>query len=217
MKIDAVLKVRKKSLDPQDYKEHNFNYIGLENVQSNTGDLVNFEHKKGIEIRSRSKIFRQNDILYGRLRPNLNKVFLADDENFEGICSTEYFVLIPNLNIVMPRFLRYILSSKYVLNDVIAATSGAALPRLQLEDFLQLQIPIPPLSIQKEIENFITDTENERHILLAKVSKYPAKVSEIINKTLEIGELPSMDDLKFEENFKVKFDVKLPLQAIPKL
>ena len=211
VKLEKVFKERKEFLNPQDYKEQNFNYIGLENVKSNTGDLVNFEPKKGIEIRSRSKIFRQNDILYGRLRPNLNKVFLVDDESFEGICSTECFVLTPDLNIIMPCFLRYILSSKYVLNDVIAATSGAALPRLQLEDFLQLQIPFPPLNIQKKIENFIIETENERRELLEKVHLYPAKVSEIINKTLEMGELPSTDNLQFDEHFKLKFDEKLPI------
>src|SRR5436309_1066967 len=104
--LEKVVDERKESLDPQSYPDHRFNYLGLENVGSVTGDLVSFVPRYGKEVRSRSKIFREGDVLYGRLRPYLNKVFLAGDQISSGICSGEFFVLKPRANIVLPNFLR---------------------------------------------------------------------------------------------------------------
>src|ERR1700690_1459470 len=91
MPIRAIVQERAETLDPQAYPDHEFGYIGLENFQSLTGDLVDFEPKPGRDILSRSKVFRGGDVLYGRLRPNLNKVFLAELPIEEGICSGEFY------------------------------------------------------------------------------------------------------------------------------
>src|SRR5579859_7674567 len=74
--LRAIFDERKETLDPQAYPDYLFNYLGLENIQSTTGDLVGFEPRYGKEIRSKTKIFRKGDVLYGRLRPYLNKVYL---------------------------------------------------------------------------------------------------------------------------------------------
>jgi len=44
------------------------------------------------KIKSNKSVFRKDDILYGKLRPNLNKVYKAD---FDGICSTDILVFRP--------------------------------------------------------------------------------------------------------------------------
>ncbi|QLH38562.1 MAG: hypothetical protein HWD60_05810 [Defluviicoccus sp.] len=45
------------------------------------------------ELKSLSSVFKAGDILYGRLRPYLNKVFRPE---FDGLCSAEFIVLVPN-------------------------------------------------------------------------------------------------------------------------
>jgi hypothetical protein len=62
-------------------------YIGMENIMSNTGELVSTDIKESI---SSASIFLRGDILFPKLRPYLNKVYYADRE---GICSTEFHVL----------------------------------------------------------------------------------------------------------------------------
>ena len=71
-------------------------YIGLENIESKTGRLVGFSIKHSNDIKSSCKLFYRGDILYGRLRPNLNKV-LYNDIFEKGECSTEIIVLTPNI------------------------------------------------------------------------------------------------------------------------
>jgi hypothetical protein len=65
-------------------------YIGLENIESNSGNIVGEINTEIKSIRSIKNVFKESDILYGKLRPNLNKVWLADRK---GICSTDILVL----------------------------------------------------------------------------------------------------------------------------
>ena len=64
---------RKQSLDRQKFPNHLFNYLGLEFIESFTGRLVGFKPKEGKEVKSRSKVFREGDVLFGRLRPELTR------------------------------------------------------------------------------------------------------------------------------------------------
>src|SRR5262245_61588851 len=52
-------------------------YIGLENVESVTGEPVGLKMRNKESVKSRSKVFSSGNILYGRLRPYLRKAFLA--------------------------------------------------------------------------------------------------------------------------------------------
>lgn len=160
--IRALVEERGEALDPQRFQDHLFAYIGLENVETLTGDLIAFEPKPGSAILSRSKVFRENDVLYGRLRPNLNKVFLAERPAVEGVCSGEFYVLISETDRIRPRFLRAILASGYVQTFVCNWQTGSALPRLQLDDLLNLEIPVPPLDMQDQFVEMLRRTEIER-------------------------------------------------------
>lgn len=142
---------RREFLQPQDFVDSTFNYVGLENISQSSRLLVDFAPKKGKEIKSRSKIFRSGDVLYGRLRPNLNKCLVVSSVFPEGICSTEIFVLIPDVSIVHPEYLAELLVSREVQNRVQALVAGAALPRVQLPDFLDIPVPIPDIETQQAV------------------------------------------------------------------
>jgi len=169
MSIGEVVTERRSFIEPRNYLKHVFNYIGLENISQNTRVLNGFSPKKGIEIKSRSKIFRNGDLLYGRLRPNLNKVLLIDDSLNEGICSSEIFVLSPKANLINAVYFSEILTSSWVLNEIDRLAGGATLPRVNINDFLNIKIPIPDIETQNLIAIFIS---NSRDVWLEHSCKY---------------------------------------------
>ena len=65
-------------------------YVGMEDIESGTGRHLGA--KTPLAVKSLTFGFRPEQVLYGRLRPYLNKVLLPD---FEGHCSTEIFPLQP--------------------------------------------------------------------------------------------------------------------------
>jgi type I restriction enzyme M protein len=124
-------------------------YIGLENIEKNTGETTGcIVTENPSEIKSLKNIFKPSDILYGKLRPNLNKVWLADRE---GICSTDIFVIEPCEKGVEPVLYAYLFRSERFNDAVMKQLKGAQLPRVGWSSFAEIQIPLPPLEVQKEI------------------------------------------------------------------
>jgi len=160
LQIREVAHVRGELIDPKKKTIKDLKYIGLENIQSLTGELIQGDDHK--EILSISKRFYKNDILYSRLRPYLNKVYLTAKPIEEGICSNEFIVLVCNEKI-LPLFLRTILTSSILLNKISSMQAGAALPRIGATDLLNIYIPVPPIEIQKElIKNIVNSMERYR-------------------------------------------------------
>jgi type I restriction enzyme M protein len=124
-------------------------YIGLENIVSQLGKLTGqTTYADLIEIKSLKTVFRSGDILYGKLRPNLNKVWHADRD---GICSTDIFALRADQGTVAPVFLAAMLRSSPFNEKVMEQLRGAQLPRVGWGDFSAIEIPLPPLEVQREI------------------------------------------------------------------
>jgi restriction endonuclease S subunit len=185
---DLVM-VRKESIEPKAEPDTLFNYIGLENVASHTGDLVDFKRKLGSDIRSRSKVFYEEDILYGRLRPYLNKVYLAEGTVSSGVCSGEFYVLQPDSSTLLPLFLRVVLTSNFVLKNVQRFQSGAALPRLAKKDLLSLNIPVPPLDHQQALSRHFKSCNDRRKELLTEANNLPRRMISDLMATLQTGKV----------------------------
>ena len=149
--------------------DKNVNYIGLENIESQTGRVVSFIPRQGEEIKSTCKRFYQGDILYGRLRPALNKVYY-NDRFVEGVCTTEILVLSPLLERINPVYLSELLRTEMINNRIVSLIKGAALPRIAMTDMKQILLPIPSLRRQNEIAEEILKKrrELEEHIRLAR-------------------------------------------------
>ncbi len=189
MAIGEIVKERRESLDPQSHAGEIVNYLGLENVQSTTGNLVDFRPRDSKEIKSRSKVFGAGDVLYGRLRPYLNKAYVADGDVESGICSTEFLVLKPEPTRVLPYFLRTLLTSVYVHETVSRWQTGSALPRLHLDDLLSIEVPIPPIKEQLKYEKFLKTQAAYQARLSDELAALPQKTLSTFIHSLETGEL----------------------------
>jgi restriction endonuclease S subunit len=185
--LKDLVSERRETVDPQATPAEVLNYLGLENVESLTGNLVGFSPKLGKEIRSRSKVFKPGDVLYGRLRPYLNKVYLASEPVRSGICSGEFFVLIPQTKKVLPHFLRALLTSKFIHQYVSRRQTGSALPRLQLNHLLELEVPVPPLEIQREFEHFLIQRTAYQRRLAAELASLPQQTVDTVVEVLTNG------------------------------
>ncbi len=156
--------------DPKEAIPGEFYYVGLEHVEQITGEPLAISIVTSDQVRSRSKVFEQGDILYGRLRPYLKKALHVEPPYTKGLCSAEFIVLKAKSEFVLPLFLRELLVSNAVTELVKRMQSGAALPRVSSKDLLSIKIPIPPISFQKECVSKIECSRNQRRELLSKIN-----------------------------------------------
>lgn len=179
MKLSDLVIERREMITPSaDYgKVH---YIGLENIESKTGRLVDFNVKYGNDIKSSCKVFCRGDILYGRLRPNLNKVFY-NDIFAKGECTTEIIVLVPRTELVDPVYLSELLRSENVNRRIVNIVKGAALPRVSMADLKQLQLPIPSLNEQRQISKIILQKRTELDEHIKRSQEIPIELSNMLS------------------------------------
>ena len=114
-------------------------YIGLEHVEPRTGycEAVSLST---VNLRSAKFRFQPDDILFGKLRPNLRKVTVA---TCAGLCSTDLLPLRPRRR-TMAFLIAYQLRSRVFSAQVLRLVAGQNLPRVAASDLLSIRVPTPP-------------------------------------------------------------------------
>ena len=127
-------------------KRNSLPYIGLENIESGSGRYIDTIS----EIEGMANRFCKNNVLFGKLRPYLSKVYLAEKD---GICSPEFIVYDTKSN--NSRFIHKLLLSQPFIDVVNSSTYGAKMPRANSEFINNIYVQIPPLSEQQSIADYL--------------------------------------------------------------
>jgi type I restriction enzyme, S subunit len=159
--LGKVLEVSRERIEPTEYPDTPFNYVGLESIEGHTGNLLPYQLTAGAKIKSTKNVFHRGEILYGKLRPYLNKVHLADDD---GICSTDIYVLRPRQGQIHPSFAANYLRSPSVLSVISNAMAGANLPRIGQNALLNIPVPVPRLVEQERIVKLLGEADELRKL-----------------------------------------------------
>jgi len=177
--IENIVKLRSEKVEPQSLKEETGNYIGLEHIESNSGRLIaNWLPTINATIKSTKNVFYKNDLLYGKLRPYLNKIWLAE---FDGYCSTDILVLQTESPLVLKR----ILLSKDFVKRTTSLMKGMSLPRLEVKQFKEMEIQYPSQNKLKEIEKYLTELDKEILRIEETLEKAVEKKMEILKMNLK--------------------------------
>ena len=121
--------------------------LDMEDIEKSSGRLLQRLRFAQRPALSDKNCFLAGDVLYGKLRPYLNKVLVADED---GVCTTEVIPFRCYGNYV-PQYFRLVLSSPFFLEYVNARSYGMKMPRLGTEDARKSVIPLPPLAEQSRI------------------------------------------------------------------
>jgi type I restriction enzyme, S subunit len=124
-------------------------YLELEDLESGTGRILN--RRNTLEVESGVTLFKKGDVLFGKLRPYLEKYYQAE---FDGKCTGEILAFKPER--IESRFLFYCLGSRWFIERCNALAYGAKMPRVSWSTQLaQFNIPLPPPSEQELIGSYL--------------------------------------------------------------
>lgn len=142
-------------------------YIGLEDVESGTGQYRPTAGSARQNEDSTVGVFKSGDVLYGKLRPYLKKAIVSDSD---GVCSTEFLVLQPKT--VLAPWLHQWLLTAGVTQQIEAGCEGTKMPRADWEHVGSIHVPSPDASEQAEIIA-VLDRETKRiDSLIAKKTRF---------------------------------------------
>lgn len=137
-----VTKPRGEKADPSTLGDLPF--LGMDHIEANTAKLLGSQPAN--ELKSAVAIFKKGDILYGRLRPYLNKVHLAE---FDGSASAE-FIVFPPSEAIEQRFLQSLLRS-HEYRTLADQRSTGDRPRVKFDNVSDFEFWLPPIVEQRRI------------------------------------------------------------------
>ena len=142
-------------------QEENFPCIELEHLEQQTGHILGYINSK--EQNSIKSMFHKGDVLFGKLRPYLQKFAHPD---FDGVCSSEIWVFQP-FEEIDSSFLFYLIQTE---NFIASAniSSGTKMPRAEWSKVSKESFFIPGLSEQKRIAHLFSTID--KRIVNASIS-----------------------------------------------
>jgi len=166
-KLGDFAKLRKENIQPKDFSGQK--YIGLEHIGQGTFTLEGVGSSD--DVSSNKSKFKAGDILYGKIRPYFQKVY---QPNFDGICSTDIFVLNSKENgIVEQPFLYQLTKTKFFTDKAVETSTGTKMPRADWNSLSNIEFLIPPLPEQRAIASILSALDDKIELNLQ------------MNKTLE--------------------------------
>jgi restriction endonuclease S subunit len=158
--FNTDLKGKSLRIETINFPNDSFKYIGMENIEKGTGLLTEFQQIEGIQVKSQTIKVPMGFIIYGKLRPYLNKYWINNYEYDNIVCSSEFFVF-QIVNSINQLYFMSILGSDIVQRQILDLTSGARMPRINEDIFMNIQIPLPPLSVQEKIAKHIQSMKKQ--------------------------------------------------------
>lgn len=133
--------------------------LNLDMVESQTGRIINYNIVGKDAIGGSVCTFDENNILYSKLRPYLNKVVIPNDK---GYATSELVPLRPDNKIINRIYLAYLLRSNEFVEMIKEKVAGAKMPRVSMSDFREFNVPVPPLELQNQFASFVQEIDKSR-------------------------------------------------------
>ncbi|CAJ36607.1 restriction endonuclease subunit S [Methanocella arvoryzae] len=141
--LGDIISPSKEKIEP--VKTESIPYIGLEHIEKDTGKLLSFGNST--EVTSTKTVFHKGDLLYGKLRPYLNKVCVTE---IDGICSTDILVF-NEQRFLSNKLLKYRMLCPDFVRYANQNATGVNHPRVDFKKIASFEIALPPLAEQHRI------------------------------------------------------------------
>lgn len=151
-KLSSLISPRGEKVSPRDFPDLVF--LGMDHIEAQTCRIIG--SVPASEMKSNAARFFKGDVLYGRLRPYLNKVTLP---SFDGLASAE-FIVFPDNAVLRSSFLKYRLSARDFVNFASHLNEGDR-PRVNFQQIGQFKLLVPPSAEQERIVEKVEELFSE--------------------------------------------------------
>jgi len=176
VRLGEILNPRKEIIHPYDNPKGPAIFVGLEHIESNTGVRIGSVDVEMSKLTGRKPKFYKGDIVYGYLRPYLNKVWIAE---FDGLCSVDQYIYKVDNNKADTSFVAWFMRCPVYLERAPIDTSPGQLPRIRTEEVASVEINLPPLDEQRKTSLQITEKLNDTNNLINALESQLAEIESL--------------------------------------
>lgn len=142
-------------------------YIRITDID-NQG-LLNKE-KKSPSIFEEKYLLHQGDLLFARTGATVGKTFLYDKKYGMSVYAGYLIRFVPKIDLCHPLFVFYFTHTDYYKQFVLDKQKAVAQPNINAQEYGELLIPLPPLSLQTQFTNFVKSVEQQKEVFSTRLS-----------------------------------------------
>ena len=187
--LSAIFRLRNETIIPaKSHPDDEIPYLSLADIEKGTG-RYSIQSVKGSRIKSSVRRFEAGDILFAKMRPQLRKAALVQEN---GFCSSECLVLKTRFRTmdgdqqttleepiegeadefrINPEFMSILLRSRLVYGQVMHHLTGIGRPRVPAREVMKVKIPIPPIEKQNALVSQFKSEEDESMALKSQAER----------------------------------------------
>jgi type I restriction enzyme S subunit len=147
VRFEDEVDIQSGQVDPRKLPYSEMWHVGGDNIESGTGKLIKLQKANELGLISGKYLFSKGDILYSKIRPNLNKVARPE---FDGICSADMYPLKPKSTELRHEFLMHVLTSQEFLSYAKKHSDRTNIPKINREALNAFVFTIPPPDLQAQ-------------------------------------------------------------------
>lgn len=133
--------------------------LNLDMVEAQTGEIISKVEVAEEEIGSSTTTFCEDNVLYSKLRPYLNKVVVPMEK---GYATSELVPLKPNSKKLHRLYFATALRSDAFVGFIQEQVAGAKMPRVSMGVFRNFRMPCPPITLQNQFAAFVEQTDKSK-------------------------------------------------------
>lgn len=188
VKLVDLVNINEFDKNPTQTPEQEYVYVDIASIENGTGVISFTNVIKGKDAPSRARRYaKSGSTLISTVRPNLKAFAFLKEENTDAIYSTGLAILRSKDEKVILNELIYIyfMNLDVLMEQIIDKMPKGQYPSINKTDIESLQIPVPPMTIQKKIISECQKVNIEYDNSRMTIDEYRSRINEIFNK-LEI-------------------------------
>lgn len=171
VRFKRIASIKSNLVQPDKYMK--YPQIAPDNIEKDTGRLLSHQTVEESGIISGNHLFYRGQILYSKIRPNLNKLTIAP---FDGLCSADMYPIEPKLPTL---FMVYSMLSAYFVSQVsLIIQDRVKMPKINQEELGEIKVVVPSQQEMLTIADYLDSKCAEIDVLLQNYENQIATLEE---------------------------------------
>lgn len=158
-RLEELCSIESRLVDPTLDEYRHLLHYGPDRIERDTGTLLPAQTAEEDGVTSGKYEFDERDILYSKIRPNLNKVALGTER---ALCSADIYPIRVNQDRITREFLWCLLRDKHFLAYAAEFSNRANIPKINREQLFEFHAMCPPISVQHQFTRRVAAVQRLR-------------------------------------------------------
>jgi type I restriction enzyme S subunit len=133
------------------------------------------------EEQAKDYILQNNDLLFARSGATVGKTYLYSNKDGMGIYAGYLIRFVANTNIVIPKYIYYYTRTTFYKAFIAASAQAVAQPNINAQQYGNLKVCVPPLSLQQLFAQKIEAIEKQKELIKQSI----AETEELFNSRMD--------------------------------